>query len=59
MDPNTLYFDPDPEFLPNLDPDPGLLSVESLNGECKSSILYLLLLIYPIFTRVDPDPQWS
>ena len=59
MDPNTLYFDPDPEFLPNLDPDPGPLSVESLNGECKSSILYLLLLIYPIFTRVDPDPQWS
>ena len=24
VDPNTLKLDPDPEFLPNLDPDPGL-----------------------------------
>ena len=23
MDPNTLNFDTDPEFWPNLDPDPG------------------------------------
>ena len=25
VDPNTLNFDPDPLFWPNLDPDPGLL----------------------------------
>ena len=24
MDPNTLNLDPDPEFWPNVDPDPGL-----------------------------------
>ena len=24
VDPNTLNLDPDPEFRPNLDPDPGL-----------------------------------
>ena len=24
VDPNTLNLDPDPEFWPNLDPDPGL-----------------------------------
>ena len=24
VDPNTLYPDPDPEFWPNSDPDPGL-----------------------------------
>ena len=23
VDPNTLNLDPDPEFWPNLDPDPG------------------------------------
>ena len=23
MDPNTLNLDPDPEYWPNLDPDPG------------------------------------
>ena len=77
MDPNTLNFDTDPEFWPNLDPDPGpdnpglcdkffyrkhwiekqfskiniffknykemdlhenFKSLESLNGECMSSI---------------------
>ena len=35
-------------------------SVESLNGEFNqftSKILHLLLLIYPIFTSVDPDPH--
>ena len=26
-------------------------------GELFSSILHLLPLFYPIFTRVDPDPQ--
>ena len=26
VDPNTLNMDPDPEFCPNLDPDPGLSS---------------------------------
>ena len=24
VNPNTLNLDPDPEFLPDLDPDPGL-----------------------------------
>ena len=34
-------------------------SVKSLNAELFFSILHLLLVIYPIVTGVDPDPQSS
>ena len=59
LDPNTdEILNPDPEFWPNLDPDPELCykfldencsKVESLNGKLLSSILHLLPLIFPIF----------
>ena len=38
---------------------PEELFSQSLNGEFFLNILQLLLLFYPTFTGVDPDPYWE
>ena len=39
MDPNTLNLDLDPEFWPNLDPDPGLC-YKFLKEKLKNTVIF-------------------
>ena len=39
VDPNTLNLDPDPEFWPNLDPDPGSSRIRIQYGSGSTTLL--------------------
>ena len=53
MDPNTLNLDPDQEFWPNLDPDPGLyyqfLEDKNKNNLQNKIIFFFLTTVLTIY----------
>ena len=65
--PRTMYLDPDPEFWPNLDPDPKVSMLYILNF--KVFVWWIVVFIklsfflfLPVWNRIrirntDPDPQ--
>ena len=43
MDPNPLYFDPDPEICPNLDPNPSLFKHFPVYDQFYKNVTNILL----------------